>query len=413
MKKMISLFVAVAMMLSLVACGTEPASTIQEVISETVEETATPSPTPSPEESTSTSSSSLSSELESTRADLDSTFPGITKQEFIDQYTDCYMSVAETGASTFYIDDMGVFHIDGREASISMSCRNSDSSKDTIDSVMIVASLGDTAYASAFSTLICTAIAINTDTQPDNDLMWTALEYFTDMYAELAQLLSGPHEDVTEVERQVDGLQFSLRQAFGGVILHVNGISPASSDKTSPAPETKLIFDETGFLVSSNEFMKIFNQQCTNMPDVGEHTTTLRKDAYDSKEHVIIDRDGSDSFVALSFAGNDNLNNPMGQVAIFVDYDKLMNNYTSYRSVLLNILGMLPYVIDSQVTSVEDGSELIISLFNQATIEDFHNVAPGGAHSFTPGALPTSLTQNGITYTLYQDGSNLYISAAT
>lgn len=169
-----------------------------------------------------------------------------------------------------------------------------------------------------------------------------------------------------------------------------------------------VIYRQTGFLVSCNEFMRVYARALTHMTDHDEYATQLNF-FYDSYHDIKIMRDQTrKSFVALSFEGNDNLDAPMRKVTLVVEADKLLSNYTSYKSVLLEIFGALPLAIDESMLNIQEGTELIVELINKVVDDDIScgTVSPLSSY------ISHTITKNGVKYTVQIDGYNLKISAS-
>ena len=197
-------------------------------------------------------------------------------------------------------------------------------------------------------------------------------------------------------ESETDGLQYEDAEADGA--------------KYSTVERTK-IYDESGFTIDSNEFMAIFNTALKEMPDSDKYMNRLSV-YYDSSDDIKVLRNDNESGLSLSFEGNEKLNIPMEDVSIWMETDFLMGNYSSYRSTILNIMGALPYSIDMEVETIEDGANFVIGFIDEITEDDFSKVIPNGAHQFKSGSLPATKELNGIVYTLSENDGKLYLSAA-
>lgn len=168
------------------------------------------------------------------------------------------------------------------------------------------------------------------------------------------------------------------------------------------------IYDENGFLISCNDFMGVYAKSLLQMPDRDQHVTQLNF-IYDSHYDIKIMRDqNNESFVAMSFEGNEKLQEPMNCVSLVVSADKLVNNYTSYRTVLLNILGALPLSIDHSLHSIEEGTDVIVELINKAADNDISK----GTVELINSDLPAVLEKNGVVYTLFVQQDQLYVVAS-
>lgn len=181
---------------------------------------------------------------------------------------------------------------------------------------------------------------------------------------------------------------------------------------TTAPPSAVKIFDENKFLLSPNEYMKLFDVYLQDVKTKNDYGLTLMSDSYLSRDEIEI-RYGSDSSkVFMSLNGNDSLNDNMKQVTLYVDFDQLMNNYTDYRSTIISILGVLPYSIDNKIKTPEKGKDLIVELFNKVTVDDFSKIPSSGKHRFKSGKLPVNLKKNGVTYTLWQYGDRVCVTAS-
>ena len=121
---------------------------------------------------------------------------------------------------------------------------------------------------------------------------------------------------------------------------------------------------------------------------------------------VMRDKD-THSFVSLSFAGNEKLaEDPMKCVSLFILTDKLVNNFTTYKTVLLNIFGALPVAIDDSLNSIEEGNKIIVELINAAADSD---ISQGMVKLIKNRA---DVEKNGITYTLFTKGEYMYVTAS-
>ena len=167
------------------------------------------------------------------------------------------------------------------------------------------------------------------------------------------------------------------------------------------------IYNNSGFVIECNDFMGVYAKALTLMPDRNDHLTQLNF-YYDSPDEIKVMRDKTThSFVSLSFAGNDKLGDvPMKCVSLFIPTDKLVNNYTSYKSVLLNIFGALPVAIDSSLNSIEEGTNIIVELINTAADGD---ISKGMVKLEKNRA---AVEKNGVTYTLFTKGTYMYITAS-
>lgn len=169
-----------------------------------------------------------------------------------------------------------------------------------------------------------------------------------------------------------------------------------------------VIYDEKGFLISCNDFMGVYAKALLQMPDRDTHATQLNF-IYDSHYDIKIMRDQySESFVAMSFEGNEKLQEAMNCVSLVVPVDKLVNNYTSYRTVLLNILGALPLSIDHSLNSIEEGTEIIVELINYAADNDISK----GTVNLINNRIPAAIEKNGVVYTLFVQENYLYVIAS-
>lgn len=186
-----------------------------------------------------------------------------------------------------------------------------------------------------------------------------------------------------------------------------------TTEQTTTAPPSAVkIFDENKFLLSPNEYMKLFDVYLQDVKTKNDYGLTLMSDSYLSRDEIEI-RYGSDSSkVFMSLNGNDSLNDNMKQVTLYVDFDQLMNNYTDYRSTIISILGVLPYSIDNKIKTPEKGKDLIVELFNKVTVDDFSKIPSSGKHRFKSGKLPVNLKKNGVTYTLWQYGDRVCVTAS-
>lgn len=186
-----------------------------------------------------------------------------------------------------------------------------------------------------------------------------------------------------------------------------------TTEQTTTAPPSAVkIFDENKFLLSPNEYMKLFDVYSQDVKTKNDYGLTLMSDSYLSRDEIEI-RYGSDSSkVFMSLNGNDSLNDNMKQVTLYVDFDQLMNNYTDYRSTIISILGVLPYSIDNKIKTPEKGKDLIVELFNKVTVDDFSKIPSSGKHRFKSGKLPVNLKKNGVTYTLWQYGDRVCVTAS-
>lgn len=186
-----------------------------------------------------------------------------------------------------------------------------------------------------------------------------------------------------------------------------------TTEQTTTAPPSAVkIFDENKFLLSPNEYMKLFDVYLQDVKTKNDYGLTLMSDSYLSRDEIEI-RYGSDSSkVFMSLKGNDSLNDNMKQVTLYVDFDQLMNNYTDYRSTIISILGALPYSIDNKIKTPEKGKDLIVELFNKVTVDDFSKIPSSGKHRFKSGKLPVNLKKNGVTYTLWQYGDRVCVTAS-
>lgn len=168
------------------------------------------------------------------------------------------------------------------------------------------------------------------------------------------------------------------------------------------------IYDNSGFVISCNDFMGVYARALTLMPDRDEHTTQLNY-LYDHYGNIKIIRDQNmDSYIAISFEGNKKLHEPMKCVSLRVPVDQIVNNYTSYRPILLNILGAFPLAIDRSLETIENGTELIVGLINSASNNDISR----GTVTLIDSMIPTSIEKNNIIYTLFVQEEYLYIIAS-
>lgn len=189
-------------------------------------------------------------------------------------------------------------------------------------------------------------------------------------------------------------------------------VAPTTVQPTTAPPSAVKIFDENKFLLSPNEYMKLFDVYLQDVKTKNDYGLTLMSDSYLSRDEIEI-RYGSDSSkVFMSLNGNDSLNDNMKQVTLYVDFDQLMNNYTDYRSTIISILGVLPYSIDNKIKTPEKGKDLIAELFNKVTVDDFSKIPSSGKHRFKSGKLPVNLKKNGVTYTLWQYGDRVCVTAS-
>lgn len=189
-------------------------------------------------------------------------------------------------------------------------------------------------------------------------------------------------------------------------------VAPTTVQPTTAPPSAVKIFDENKFLLSPNEYMKLFDVYLQDVKTKNDYGLTLMSDSYLSRDEIEI-RYGSDSSkVFMSLNGNDSLNDNMKQVTLYVDFDQLMNNYTDYRSTIISILGVLPYSIDNKIKTPEKGKDLIVELFNKVTVDDFSKIPSSGKHRFKSGKLPVNLKKNGVTYTLWQYGDRVCVTAS-
>lgn len=189
-------------------------------------------------------------------------------------------------------------------------------------------------------------------------------------------------------------------------------VAPTTVQPTTAPPSAVKIFDENKFLLSPNEYMKLFDVYLQDVKTKNDYGLTLMSDSYLSRYEIEI-RYGSDSSkVFMSLNGNDSLNDNMKQVTLYVDFDQLMNNYTDYRSTIISILGVLPYSIDNKIKTSEKGKDLIVELFNKVTVDDFSKIPSSGKHRFKSGKLPVNLKKNGVTYTLWQYGDRVCVTAS-
>ena len=168
------------------------------------------------------------------------------------------------------------------------------------------------------------------------------------------------------------------------------------------------IYNNNGFVISCNDFMGVYARALTLMPDYDEHTTQLNY-LYDHYGNIKIIRDQNvDSHIAISFEGNEKLHEPMKCVSLRVPVDQIVNNYTSYRPILLNILGAFPLAIDRSLETIENGTELIVELINSAADNDISR----GTVTLIDNMIPTSIEWNNIIYTLFVQEDYLYIIAS-
>lgn len=189
-------------------------------------------------------------------------------------------------------------------------------------------------------------------------------------------------------------------------------VAPTTVQPTTAPPSAVKIFDENKFLLSPNEYMKLFDVYLQDVKTKNDYGLTLMSDSYLSRDEIEI-RYGSDSSkVFMSLNGNDSLNDNMKQVTLYVDFDQLMNNYTDYRSTIISILGVLPYSIDNKIKTPEKGKDLIVELFNKVTVDDFSKIPSSGKYRFKSGKLPVNLKKNGVTYTLWQYGDRVCVTAS-
>lgn len=160
------------------------------------------------------------------------------------------------------------------------------------------------------------------------------------------------------------------------------------------------MYDEENFLIDGNAFMAEYAYSLLELPDIKDHATTLNY-IYDSTDQINITRDGENSNLAISFKGNENLNENIKKVSIKINQNKLAEPKS--KETIVNIVSLLPYTLENKSVEFDECVDFVASQLGFSSEKD---------SLIDTSKLPIKSKFKGVNYIVDSSLDNIYVTAS-